>query len=256
MALFNFKKKLTPPKKSSAVTGKPGEMVLSLTDPKSAVAEAYRTIRTNLQFTNLDQSKKTFMVTSAGPGEGKTTTVANLGATMAMAGTRTLMVDTDLRRPALHKAFGVSNALGLTSILSGQAKIEDCIQTGRAQNLHLVTSGPLPPNPAEVLMSRPMADFMQSVKARYDLVIYDSPPVISVSDTLVLGTLVDGVVLVVRSGGYPQEVIRQAKSQLDGVKANVVGVLLNSVDFKRDGYYYQYYYYYYYGYTYGTDRKK
>jgi Mrp family chromosome partitioning ATPase len=101
-----------------------------------------------------------------------------------------------------------------------------------------------------------MADFMQSVKARYDLVIYDSPPVISVSDTLVLGTLVDGVVLVVRSGGFPQEVIHQAKSQLEGVKANVVGVLLNSVNFKRDGYYYQYYYYYNYGYTYGTDGKK
>jgi capsular exopolysaccharide synthesis family protein len=252
VALFNFKKKPAPPKKSSAVTGKLGEMVLVLTDPKSAVAEAYRTIRTNLQFTNLDQSKKTFMVTSAGPGEGKTTTVANLGATMAAAGTRTLMMDTDLRRPALHKAFGVSNAVGLTSILSGQVKFEDCIQTGRAQNLDLLPSGPLPPNPAEVLMSRSMADLM----ARYDLVIYDSPPIISVSDSLVLGTLVDGVVLVVRSGGFPQEVIHQAKSQLEGVKANVVGVLLNSVNFKRDGYYYQYYYYYNYGYTYGTDGKK
>jgi capsular exopolysaccharide synthesis family protein len=243
------------PKKPGTQPLKPSEAVAALYEPKGAIAEAYRTVRTNLQFANLDQSKKTYLVTSAGPGEGKSTTVANLAVTMAMAGARTLILDTDLRRPTIHKLFGLSNTQGVTSILAKQAALETTVQKGRLPNLEMITSGPLPPNPAEILMSRQMADLIEAVKARYDLIVFDSPPVISVSDTLVLGSLVDAVVLVIRSGGYPYEVIRQAKAQLDGVKANVVGTLLNSVNFKEDGYYYQYYYYYNYGYTYGTDKK-
>ena len=247
----------TTQKKATTAPVRPSEALVALSDPKSPIAEAYRTVRTNLQFMNLDQSKKCFLVTSAGPGEGKSTTVANLGVTMAMAGNRTLLVDTDLRRPILHKLFAIPNTVGLTSVLAGQAKVESAIQSGRLANLYFLTSGPLPPNPAEILMAPPMADFLEFARANYDVVILDSPPVISVSDALVLGSLADGVVLVIRSGQYPYGFIRQAKSQLEGVKATLLGTVLNSVDFKHDGYYYyQYYYYHYYGYSYGSDTKK
>lgn len=245
----------SPKRKPGTQALKPSEAVAALYEPKGAIAEAYRTVRANLQFANLDKSKKTYMVTSAGPGEGKSTTVANLAVTMAMAGARTLVVDTDLRRPTIHKLFGLSNVQGVTSVLAKQVALEGAIQKGRLPNLEMISSGPLPPNPAELLMSHQMADLVEALKIRYDIVVFDSPPVISVSDTLVLASLLDAVILVIRSGGYPNDLIRQAKSQLDGVKAHIVGTLLNSVNFKEDGYYYQYYYYYYYGHYYGSEKK-
>jgi capsular exopolysaccharide synthesis family protein len=240
MSLLNKK----PPQKKPA-PGKQRDPIVTLAEPKSAVAEAYRTIRTNLQFANLDQAKKSIMVTSAGPGEGKSTTVANLGVTMATSGTRTLLVDSDLRRPVLHKLFNLPNTKGLTTLLTEKAPPQDALAPTRLPNLFVVPSGPLPPNPAEVLSSRGMAEFAELVKKDFDLVLYDSPPIISLSDALILSSCVEAVILVVKCGLFPHELIRQAKAQLEGVKANLVGTVLNSVNFKRDGYYYRYYYDYY-----------
>lgn len=247
MSLFSKK---SPQKKPAS--GKQKDPVITLADPKSAVAEAYRTVRSNLQFANLDQPKKSILVTSAGPGEGKSTTVANLGATTASAGARTLLVDSDLRRPILHKLFNLPNTSGLTTILAEKTPPQDAITSTRLSGLFVLPSGPLPPNPAEVLSSRRMVEFAELVKGNFDLVLYDSPPVISLSDAMILSSCVEAVILVVKCGLFPHELIQQAKARLEGVKANVVGVLLNSVDFKRDGYYYRYYYDYYYSSYYGS----
>lgn len=248
MVLFSKK----PAPKKPTAPAKLKDPVVALNDPKSAMAEAYRTVRTNLQFAGLDQAKKSILVTSAGPGEGKSTTVANLGVTMAMAGTRTLLVDSDLRRPALHKLFNLPNTSGLTTVLADKTTVQESIASTRLPDLFVLPSGPLPPNPAEILSSRRMMEFAEAAKARYDLVLFDSPPIISLSDSLILSSCVEAVILVVKSGQYPYELIRQAKAQLEGVKANVLGILLNSVDFKRDGYYYRYYYDYYYYRAYGS----
>jgi capsular exopolysaccharide synthesis family protein len=228
-----------------------------LADTKSAVAEAFRTVRTNLQFANLDETRRTMLVTSAGPGEGKSTVAANLAVTMAFSGTRTLLVDTDLRRPVLHKLFGIPNTAGLTSLLTDGAVIGQRAQATRLPNLFVLTSGPIPPNPAEVLLSKAMTKFVESARGDYDCVVFDSPPIVSVADPLILAGLVEGVILVVKSGTYAHELIQRAKSQLEGVKASILGILLNSVDLRRERHYYLYYYYYYhgYGYGYGEGRK-
>lgn len=247
MALFEAK-----PKKSTAGRR---DALITVADPKSPIAEAYRTVRTNLQFVNVDQAKKTVLVTSAAPGEGKSTTTANLGVSMAMGGVKTLLVDSDLRRPTLHKLFGLSNAAGLSSVLADQAPLGRGLHDTQLPNLSVLTSGPIPPNPAEMLASKRMHDTVEQLAGQYDMVFFDSPPVISVSDSMVLASLVDGVVLVVRAGAFPNEVVRNAKAQLESVKANFLGVVLNSVDLRRDGYYYRYYYQYYYGYGYHTDAK-
>jgi capsular exopolysaccharide synthesis family protein len=242
MALFAKK----PAPKKPTAPAEPRDPVVTVTDPKSATAEAYRTVRTNLQFTGLDQPKKSILVTSAGPGEGKSTTVANLGVTMAMAGTRTLLVDSDLRRPVLHKLFNLPNTIGLTTVLANTSAAEQSIAAARLPGLFVLPSGPIPPNPAEVLSCRRMLEFAEAAKTQYDLVLYDSPPVISLSDSLILSSYTEGVILVVKCGQYASDLIRQAKAQLEGVKASFLGVLLNSVDFRRNGYYYRYYYRYYY----------
>ena len=244
-----------PPQKKPA-SGKQKDPLITLTEPKSAIAEAYRSVRTNLQFTNLDQAKKSIMVTSAGPGEGKSTTVANLGVTMAGAGARTLLVDSDLRRPVLHKLFNLPNTSGLTTVLAEKAPLQESIASTRLPSLFVLPSGPLPPNPAEVLSSRRMVEFAELVKSNFDLVLYDSPPVISISDALILSSCVEAVILVVKCGLFPHELIQQAKAQLEGVKANVLGILLNSVNFRRDGYYYRYYYDYYSSYYGSQDSAK
>ena len=256
---MNIFPKLALPKKMvkpvKPLTGRPGDAVQALMDPQSALAEAFRTVRTNLQFAAVEQKRKSILVTSAAPGEGKSTTTANLGVTMTQAGLRVLLVDSDLRRSTLHKIFTLPNTAGLTTVLTGQTPLASTTQATRLPKLFVLTSGPTPPNPAEMLMSSAMADLSRKVEADFDLVLYDSPPIISVADALVLAGLLESVLLVVRAGGYPQELINQAKTQIEGVKAKILGILLNSVDFKRDGYYYRYYYYYYYGYGYGDGRK-
>jgi capsular exopolysaccharide synthesis family protein len=220
-------------------------------DPKSVAAEAYRSLRTNLQFSKLDQGNRKLLITSATPGEGKTTTVANLGLAMAQAGGRVCLVDSDLRQPSLHDLFGVSNGIGLTVALAEAKSVDQVIVPTKMPNLYLVPSGPLPPNPGELLGSNRMHEFVENLLARFDTLLFDSAPVMSVADTAALVALSDGVILVLKSGGPPRDLVRRAVEQIEAVKGKMIGVLLSQVDPRRDGYYYRYFYQYYGGYHYG-----
>ena len=222
------------------------------TDPKSVAAEAYRTLRTNLQFSKLDQGSRKLLITSATPGEGKTTTVANLGLAMAQAGERVCLIDSDLRQPSLHNLFGVSNGIGLTVALAEAKSVEQVLVPTTMPNLYLVPSGPLPPNPWELLGSNRMREFVESLLARFDTLLFDSAPIMSVADTAALAALSDGVILVLKSGAAPRDLVRRAVEQIEAVKGKMIGVLLSQVDPRRDGYYYRYFYQYYGGgYAYG-----
>ena len=213
-------------------------------DPRSAAAEAYRTLRTNIQFAGLDQPCRCVVITSATAGEGKTTTVANFGVVSAQAGARVCLVDSDLRRPSLHRVFGFDNTHGLTTALVEGSSLADVARPTRLANLSLVTSGPLPPNPAELVGSKRMQEFLGGATAAFDLVLCDSPPVIAVSDGVALAAQCDGVILAVRVGMVSHDVIRRAVEQIQSVKGKILGVLLNDVNLSRDGYHYTYYRYY------------
>lgn len=217
--------------------------LITVNHPRSAVSEAYRELRTSLQFSRVDESLRVVMVTSSGPAEGKSTTVSNLAVTMAQAGSRVLAVDADLRRASLDKYFGLSNQFGLTNALFDQANLNLYIRSTPIERLHILTSGPLPPNPSELLGSQKMKDLLRSLRERFDFVILDTPPVGSVSDALVLSPSVDGVVLVVHAGGLPREVVQRVKGRLDHSQARVLGVVLNKVDIEREQPYYFYYNY-------------
>jgi protein-tyrosine kinase len=217
-------------------------------DPKSPASEAYRTLWTNIHFAGVDKPCRTMVFTSAAPGEGKTTSVANFGVVAAEAGTRVCLIDSDLRRPALHKLFDLKNVRGLTTALLENLPIAEVAQPTSTPSLSVVTSGPLPPNPAELVGSRRMRDLLDSAEAAFDLVVCDSPPVIAVADGIALAAQCDGVVLVVRAGTVAHQVIRRCAEHIESVKGRILGVILNSVDLRRDGYYH---YYRHYGRYYG-----
>ena len=202
--------------------------LITLTDPRNLAAEAYRTLRTNLTFAALDKPIETLIVTSAAPDEGKSTVLANLAVTMAQGERRTILVDADLRRPCLHEIFGVANDQGLTSMIVGETTMDDpsLIEVG-VDNLWLVPSGPLPPNPADILGSRKMEQVIGALKARADIILFDASPVISVTDATVLGTKVDGVLLVVSAGRTRREHAQRAKELLERVQVRIVGAVLN-----------------------------
>ena len=218
-------------------------------DPRSAAAEAYRTLRTNIRFAGLDSPCRTVVVTSASPGEGKTTTVANFGIAAAQASARVCLVDSDMRRPSLHHLFGLPNTRGLTTALLEGQTFAALSQATRIPNVSLLTSGPLPPNPAELVASQRMHECLEAAMQDFDLVLLDSPPVASVSDALTLSAQCEGVMLVVRAGQVPQAVIRRTVEHIEAVRGRILGVVLSSVNMSRDGEYYDYYRYYarYYG---------
>jgi non-specific protein-tyrosine kinase len=203
--------------------------LITLIDPRSPAAEAYRTLRTNLYFSSLDQALETLLVTSAAPGDGKSTTLSNLAVTMAQGEKRTILVDADLRRPALHKLFGVSNSQGLTTMAVQESALAKppLAETG-VDNLWLLPSGPLPPNPAEILGSRRMEEIIAALKTHADVVLFDAPPVIAVTDAAVLGTKVDGVLLVISAGKTRREHALRARETLERVKVRLVGAVLNN----------------------------
>ena len=207
--------------------------LITLTDPRSPAAEAYRTLRTNLTFAALDKPIETLLVTSAAPGEDKSTVLANLAVTMAQGERRTILVDADLRRPCLHEIFGVANDRGLTSMIVEEAALDDppLIESG-VDNLWLMPSGPLPPNPADILGSRRMEEAIAKLKARADIVLFDAPPIVAVTDGAVLGTKVDGVLLVVCAGRTRREHVQRARELLERVHVRIVGAVLN--DAPRD----------------------
>ena len=224
--------------------------VVTLASPRSSIAEAYRDLRTSLGFSGLDDPLCVLLVTSSGPSEGKSTTVANLGVVTAHAGNRVLLIDADLRRPSLDKYFGFNNQFGLTNALFDDSNLGMYIRSSPLENLKVLTSGPLPPNPSELLGSQRMRRLLKEVRGQFDSVILDSPPIGTISDALVLAGEADGVVLVVHAGRFPREIIQRCKQRLDASKARVLGVVLNKVDIEREKQYYYYYNYYagYYGY--------
>jgi capsular exopolysaccharide synthesis family protein len=227
-------------------------------EPKSPISEAYRTLRTNLQFARLgDQSLKTLLVTSAGPKEGKSTTVANLAITIAQQGVKVVLVDSDLRRPVIHSIFGLDKDTGLTNYMVDSVPYEKIVKNSVIDNLSIVTCGVLPPNPSELLGSSKMESFIAKLKENFDVVLFDSPPVIAVTDAAILCSKVDSTFLVISSGQTNRDAIGRAKSLLDNVNANVAGALLNNVDVEGSyGSTYNYYYYHYYHGTKAKDEKK
>lgn len=218
-------------------------------EPKSLIAECMRAIRTNVLFMSPDKPFKRMLVTSSGPQEGKSTTTINLGIAMAQSGNRVLIIDTDMRRPRLHKAFGVSNEVGVSSLVVGDSKLDDAVKTTEVPGLFVMPCGPIPPNPAELLHTQAFADLLAKLGERFDRILLDSPPVGAVADAVVLATLVDGVVMVLKAGKTNRDVAQRTVRALRDVKAPIYGAVLNDVDLERSKYgdYYYGYAYRYYG---------
>ena len=218
--------------------------LVSELNPHGAAAEAYRLLRANLRFASVDNALRSLAVTSALENEGKTLTAANLAISSAQAGVRTLLVDADLRKPAVHKIFMAPSHMGLTSVLAGLQKMDDAIQTTPVDNLWLLTSGDKPPNPTELLQSESMRRLHHRLTADFEFVIYDCPPALPAVEAVDLGAMADGTVVVVRSEVTPKDAVRQVFAQLQHGHVQTLGAILNGVHPDR-GYGYSYYSYSY-----------
>jgi capsular exopolysaccharide synthesis family protein len=219
-------------------------------EPKSTFAENYKALRTAVMLSSAEHSPRSILVTSMGPSEGKTSTAVNLALVISQTVKKVLLVDTDLRKPRVHKIFNVSNKSGLSTYLVGSnAKI---IKEGPVPNLNIIPSGPIPPNPSELLGSEKFERFLETMVERYDVVIFDSPPILTVTDSLVLSKYVDGTVIVTRAAKTTYEAVSKGIRQLNDIGSNVLGLLINAIDARKGGYYYNYYYYHNYNY-YSTD---
>ncbi|WP_238884682.1 CpsD/CapB family tyrosine-protein kinase [Clostridium sp. YIM B02551] len=205
-------------------------------DPKSSVSEAYRTLRSNIQFSLVDQESSIIAVTSCGPGEGKSTVIANLAVAMAQAGKRTLLIDCDLRKPIIHKKFGASNTHGLTTLLLKESTIEESIFRVDVPNLEIIPSGPIPPNPSEMLGSKNMKKLLSDLKGAFEVILIDTPPVLVVSDTFVLSPSIDGTLIVAAYGTTEKAAILKAKDSLVKVGAKILGVVENKIPDNARGY--------------------
>lgn len=219
--------------------------LIAFKNPKSRAAEAFRTLRTNIQFSSLDNTIKSLVVTSSGPGEGKSTVMANLGTTIAQSGKRVVIVDCDLRKPTVHKKLGLPNTEGLTNVLVQNKKIEECIVSTKITNLYAMTSGPIPPNPAELLGSKKMKGMLNELVQVFDMVLIDAPPVIAVTDAQILATQVEGVLLVTSYRQTEKLALTKSKELLDKVGARILGVILNKIPEQADSIYGKYYGSYY-----------
>lgn len=232
-----------------------GELIM-LNQPLSPISEAFRVLRTNIRFSNVDRNIRTLLVTSPSPTDGKTVTVANLAVAMAQAGLRVAAVDADLRRPRLHKLFDLYPHGGLTASLL-EDRLDGNLQHTQVEGLWLLPAGELPPNPAEILGSQRMQEMLKELADRVDVVLIDSSPVLPVADAAILSPIVDGVLLVVEAGQTRRQTARQAVESLQQVGGNLIGVVLNAMPRRGGGYYYyRYYYNRYYGGDNGNQRRK
>ncbi|WP_139904366.1 CpsD/CapB family tyrosine-protein kinase [Clostridium thermarum] len=220
--------------------------LITFKNPKSRAAEAFRTLRTNLQFSNLDASVKSIVVTSSGPSEGKSTVLINLAITIAQSGKKVIVVDCDLRKSTVHKKLGLPNSEGLTNLLIQDKKFEELILPTNVPNLFVLTSGPTPPNPAELLGTKKMKALLSELNKVFDMVLIDAPPVIAVTDAQILSTLVDGTMIVTSYGTTEKFGLAKTKELLDKVGAKILGVVINKVPEKSEHYYYGRYYESYY----------
>jgi capsular exopolysaccharide synthesis family protein len=225
----------------SAPTSKNKYLLITGSNPKSPISEAYRTLRTNITFSAVDQEIQKILVTSSQQGEGKSTTIANLAVAYAMENKKVLLIDADLRKPSLHQFFLKSNRRGLTNILVNQAKIAEAIVETDVANLSFLPSGPIPPNPSELLASKKMRSLLEDLETEFDLILVDSPPALALTDAQILSTMCDGVLLVVKHGKAKQQIVKKTLLNLQHVKAKVLGVVINNKtnqDTESSSYYY------------------
>jgi len=216
--------------------------------PKSMLSEAYRNIRTSILLSFSERPPKKILLTSPNPAEGKTTTVINTAIALAQTGVRVIVVDTDMRNPRVHKVFGEENEVGLSNFLSGNAELESILKKTGIPNLLYVPSGPIPPNPSELIGSNLFKTMLKFLEGRFDHIVLDSPPVLGFADSVILSTFVDGIIIVVAGGKTPRETLERAKGVLQQVSAKILGVVINRVDIRRSDYgYYYYRYHHYYG---------
>ncbi len=208
-------------------------------NPKSIAAEAYRSLKTNIQYSSFDKEYKTIVITSSNQGEGKSTTSGNLALTLAEGESRVLLVDCDMRKPSMHKNFRVTNTYGIADILLQRKKVMDVAHMYN-KNLSIITAGKVPPNPAEMLGSKAMSAFLEEMKEHFDYIILDTPPVQVVADAQILSTKVDGTIIVVRAGVTKKEDVNDTVNTLKKVNANIIGTVLHAVDNSRNKYYYYY----------------
>ena len=221
-----------------------GLNLVTQNDPKNPAAEAYRVIRTSVQFAQAGKELQTIALTSCTPNEGKSTTIANLAVVLTQAGKSVLLIDCDMRNPTVHKNFNLSNKIGLSSCISMGTALADAVQATGIEGLDALTGGVIPPNPSELLGSEQMKNLLQRAKEQYDYVLIDTPPVMPVTDALIVSRFVDGMILVIASAEVKVEMARDVKNQLVHAGANILGVVLNKVRSEHHGYGYGYYYYY------------
>lgn len=225
-------------KKKKQVTNE--RRLITLSDTRSPISEQYRTVRTNIQFSSVDSTIKTLMITSAGPSEGKSTTVANLAVVFAQQEKKVLLIDADMRKPTVHYTFQLHNHRGLTNVLTKQTSLLDAINKTDQENLVILTSGPIPPNPAELLASRSMDELLDEALKSFDIILFDTPPVLAVTDAPILANKCDGTILVVNSGRTEMEAALKAKELLMSANAKLLGTVLNQKKAKDSQYYYYY----------------
>ncbi|WP_445682997.1 CpsD/CapB family tyrosine-protein kinase [Solibacillus sp. FSL K6-4121] len=215
--------------------------LVTVSSPKSIISEQFKTIRTNINFSMPDKDLKTIVLTSSTPGEGKSTNSSNIAVVFAQSGKKVLLVDSDMRKPTTHHTFGLRNVSGLSTVLIRQHTIDEVIHNTEIEGLSVITSGPIPPNPAELLASKAMDQFIDNVKNIYDIIVFDAPPVLSVTDAQILSNKCEGTLLIINSGDAEKDNVIKAKDMLLASKANVIGAILNNYRIDKDHYYYQYY---------------
>ncbi len=226
-------------KKNQSKNSKIRHLITKL-NPKSPVSEQFRTVRTNIQYASVDNELKSIVITSSAPEEGKSSSAANLAVVYAQQGKKVLLVDADMRKPTVHYTFRLDNLTGLSNLLVGEASIQQATNETDVENLDVISCGPIPPNPSELLGSKKMEQFINEVSTAYDIILFDTPPVLAVADAQILANLSDGSLLVVRSKQTEYETAQKAVEVLDSAQAKLLGSILNDVEKKKNNYYYYY----------------
>ena len=221
--------------------------LITVHSPKSTASESFRGVRTGILFSSADKAPQVILVSSAGPNEGKTVCAVNLAVTMAQAGSRVVLLDCDMRRPRVHHLFDIGRDIGVSNLLVGDTEIQDAVVATEVPNLNVIPCGPIPPNPSEIIGSKRMKSLLETLRKDYERVVIDSPPLTAVTDSVILAQAADGVVLIVRAGDTPRQIVLNGVTQLRSVDSRVLGAVLNGVNTGKSSYYYYQYYYYYYG---------